>query len=257
MLTIFDPHLQAAGRSTLHLRLTGTPERPVLNGAIDIQDMSLGYSELPFRFSSLQGSISLEGERAVIRSLRGTSGGGTVNLSGFVTLVESPRFEVRADLSQARMRYPPSFTSVFDGSLRLSGGVEQAQISGDIVVHQMVLNENINFISKIIESSNPMPDQTVSVNSPIASKIRLNVRVTSAPPVQLQTPNFRLVGDIDLRLQGTVADPVQVGSIHFLSGESVFRGNRYTLVRGDMNMTNPFRTQAYLDLEAADPRAEL
>jgi translocation and assembly module TamB len=68
--------------------------------------------------------------------------------------------------------------------------------------------------------------------------------------VQLQTPNFRLVGDIDLRLQGTVADPVQVGSIHFLSGESIFRGNRYTLVRGDMNFTNPFRTQAYLDLEA-------
>jgi translocation and assembly module TamB len=148
------------------------------------------------------------------------------------------------------MRYPPSFTSVFNGSLRLNGGVEQAEISGDIVVHQMVLNENINFISKILESSNPMPDQTVSVNSPIASKIRLNVRVTSAPPVQLQTPNFRLVGDIDLRLQGTVADPVQVGSIHFLSGESIFRGNRYTLVRGDMNFTNPFRTQAYLDLEA-------
>ena len=249
LLTIFDPHLQAAGRSTLHLRLTGTPDRPVLNGSIDIQDMSLGYSELPFRFSNLQGTISLEGERAVIRSLRGTSGGGTVNLSGFVTLVESPRFEVRADLSQARMRYPPSFTSVFDGSLRLNGGVEHAEIAGDIVVHQMVLNENINFISKIIESSNPMPDQTVSVNSPIASKIRLNVRVTSAPPVQLQTPNLRLVGDIDLRLQGTVADPVQVGSIHFLSGESVFRGNRYTLLRGDMNMTNPFRTQTYLDLE--------
>jgi translocation and assembly module TamB len=251
LLTIFDPRLQAAGRSTLRMHLAGTPDHPALSGALDIQDMSLGYNELPFRFSNLQGSISLEGERAVIRSLRGTSGGGTVKLSGFVTLVEGPRFEVRAELSQARMRYPPSFTSVFDGNLRLSGGVEQSQITGDLVVHQMVLNENINFITKLMGSSNPMPDQAVGVNSPVASKIRLNVRVTSAPPVQLQTPNFRLTGDIDLRLQGTVADPVQVGSIHFLSGESIFRGNRYTLVRGDINFTNPFRTQAYLDLEAA------
>jgi len=88
-----------------------------------------------------------------------------------------------------------------------------------------------------------------AVTSPLASMIHLNVRVTSTPPVQLQTPNFRLMGDIDLRLQGTLADPVQVGSIHFLSGETVFRGNRYTLVRGDMNMTNPFRTQTYLDME--------
>lgn len=249
LLTVFDPNLQATGRSTLRLRLTGTPDRPMLNGAIEIQDMSLGYSELPFRFSNLQGTISLEGERAVIRSLRGASGGGTVSLSGFVTMADTPRFEVRADLSQVRVRYPTSFTSMFDGNLRLGGGVEEAQLQGDLIVRQMVLNENINFVAKIIESSNPLLDQRVGVTSPIASKIRLNVRVTSAPPVQLQTPSLRLVGDIDLRLQGTVADPVQVGSIHFLSGESVFRGNRYTLVRGDMNMTNPFRTQTYLDLE--------
>lgn len=249
LLTLFDPNLQASGRSALRLRLTGTPARPALNGTMEIQDVSLGYSELPFRFNNLQGTISLEGERAVIRSLHGTSGGGTVGFNGFVTLVESPRYEVRTELSQVRMRYPPSFTSVVDGNLHLGGGVEQAQLTGDLVVHHMVLNENINFISKIIESSGPVPDQPLSVTSPIASKIRLNVRVTSAPPVQVQTPNFRLAGDIDIRLQGTVANPVQVGSIHFLSGESVFRGNRYTLVRGDMNMTNPFRTQAYLDME--------
>jgi translocation and assembly module TamB len=250
VLTVFDPKLQTAGRSTLRLRLTGTPQHPMLNGAIDIQDMSLGYSELPFRFNNLQGTINLEGERAVISSLRGTSGGGTVNLTGFVTLAGSPRYEVRAALSQVRVRYPSSFTSVLDGNLRLGGDVDQAQLQGELVVHQMVLNENINIISKIIESSNALFEVPATITSPIASKIRLNVRVTSAPPVQLQTPNLRLVGDIDLRLQGTVANPVQVGSIHLLSGESVFRGNRYTLERGDISMTNPFRTQAYLDLEA-------
>ena len=216
---------------------------------MDIQDVSLDYKGLPLRFNNLQGAIKLEGERAVISSLHGVCGGGTVAISGFVTLAESPRFEVRANLSQVRMRYPPSFTSVFDGNLRLLGGIEQAELQGDLVVHQVVLNQNVNIISQIIESSNPLGEQLGAANSPVASKIRLNVRVTSNPPVQLQTRNLRLVGDIDLRLQGTVANPVQVGSVHFLSGETVFRENRYTLVRGDMTMTNPFRTQAYLDME--------
>ncbi len=71
LLTVFDPNLQATGRSTLRLRLTGTPDRPALNGTMDIQDVSLGYSDLPFRFNNLQGTINLEGERAVISSLRG------------------------------------------------------------------------------------------------------------------------------------------------------------------------------------------
>ena len=61
---------------------------------------------------------------------------------------ESARYEVRADLSQVRVRYPTSFTSVLDGNLRLAGGVDEAQLQGELVVRQMVLNQNVNFISQ-------------------------------------------------------------------------------------------------------------
>ncbi len=130
LLTVFDAKLLATGRSTVHLRLTGTPARPLMNGAMDIQDVNLDYNGLPFRFNNLQGIIRLEGERAVISSLHGTCGGGTVNINGFVTLAESARYDVRADLSQVRVRYPTSFTSVLDGNLRLAGGVDAGPIAG-------------------------------------------------------------------------------------------------------------------------------
>jgi translocation and assembly module TamB len=38
--------------------------------------------------------------------------------------------------------------------------------------------------------------------------------------------------------------------VHFLNGEAIFRGNRFTLSRGDLSLSNPIRTQATLDLEA-------
>jgi translocation and assembly module TamB len=217
---------------------------------LEVQDVSLGLGGLPFRFSNLQGTIQLEGERAVIRSLHGMSGGGTVDLGGFVTLQENPRFEVRADLDQVRVRYPPSFTSVVNGKLRLGGSPERGQLQGDLVVRQMFLNENVNWIAKLVESTSTFAEEPSAATSPLASKIHLNVRVTSAPPVRVQTPDLRVVGDIDIHVQGTLANPAQVGTIHLLSGEGVFRGNRYTLVRGDLSLTNPFRTQAYVDIEA-------
>jgi translocation and assembly module TamB len=61
---------------------------------------------------------------------------------------------------------------------------------------------------------------------------------------------MRLVADVEVRLQGTLANPVQVGTIHLLSGEGVFRGNRYRLIRGDLSLTNPLQTRPNLDLEA-------
>jgi translocation and assembly module TamB len=249
LLTLFDPTLQAAGQSALHLRVAGKPGRPVLNGTVEVNDVNVELKGLPLRFSSLKGFIGLEGERAVVRSLHGTSGGGTVDFSGFTTVAENPHFDLQADLNQVRVAYPADFTSVLDGRLHLAGTPERGEVQGDLIVRQMIVSQNANIIGKIIESSNAMAGLSGTASSPLASKIRLNVRVTSVPPVQVQTPNFRLVSDIDVRLQGSLTNPVQVGSVHFLSGETVFRGNRFTLVRGDINLTNPFRTQAYLDLE--------
>jgi len=59
-----------------------------------------------------------------------------------------------------------------------------------------------------------------------------------------------LTADVDVRVEGSLANPVDLGDVHFLDGEAVVRGNRFTLTRGDLNMTNPLRTQATLDLEA-------
>jgi translocation and assembly module TamB len=250
VLALVDPAIQASGHSALRLRVTGTPAHPQFSGTAEIQDVTLGIQGLPLTFNGLKGLISLEGERAVIRSLRGTGGGGGVAFSGFATLTENPRFELRADLNQVRIPYPTSFTSVLDGHLRLGGSAERSEVQGDLVIRQMIVRENGNLIAKFIESANPMSELPGASASPSASKIRMNVRVTSAPSVQIQTPDFRLVTDVDVRIQGTLANPVQVGSIHFISGETVFRGNRFTLLRGDVNLTNPFRTQAYLDLEA-------
>jgi translocation and assembly module TamB len=250
LLAAIDPHLQASGRSELHLRLTGTPARPALNGTMDVQDVNLSYGDLPFRFNNLQGTIQLNGDRAVIRTLRGVSGGGTVDFAGSLTLAETARYDVLANLNQVRVRYPPSFTSVLGGSLRLVGNADRGELQGDVVVRQMFLNERGSWLAKIIESANSFGEQPTVAASPLASKIRMNVRVTSSPPIRVETQDLRLVADVDVRIQGTLADPVQLGTIHLLSGEAVFRGNRYTLVRGDLSLTNRFRTQAYFDLEA-------
>ena len=250
LLTMFEPELQANGRSTLHVRVTGTPARPLVNGTLNVDNVGLESRGQPLRFSSLQGVIGFEGERAVIRSLHGTSGGGGVDFHGAVAYAGTPRFDLTADLSQVRLPYPDNFTSVLDGRLRLGGSAERAELRGDLLVRQMIPAPNINLIGKMIESSGPVSELPGAGSSAFGSKLRLNVRVTSVPPVQVRTPNFRLVGDIDVRLEGTVANPVQVGSIHFLNGDTVFRGNRFTLVRGDINLVNPLRTQAYLDLEA-------
>jgi translocation and assembly module TamB len=250
VLSLVDPGLQATGNAELKMHVSGTPSQPLLNGSVEIQGVNLRYGDLPFQLSGLKGTIRLEGQRATISSLRGMSGGGTITLGGAVTLAETPRFDLSADLEQARVRYPTDFTSLLNGNLRLEGTPERGFLHGELSVRQVVFTENVNWLTRMVEASNPFLEQPVGAPSPVASRIRLGVRVSSAPPVRIESQDLRLVADVDLRLQGTLASPAQVGTIHLVSGEAVFRGNRYKLNRGDINFTNPFRTQPTLDLEA-------
>jgi translocation and assembly module TamB len=248
-LNLFDPELQASGRSELSLRATGDPRHPLLHGTLSVQDVNLGYANLPLRLTGLQGEIALEGDRATVKSLHATSGGGTATITGFATLGGPMRFNVRTELSQVRVRYPEDFTSVLDGNLRLVGSPAHAQLGGELTVRQMFASENFNWLAWIGEAAGSAA-KPPRITSPYAARVRLNVQVGAAPAVRVEAHDLRLVGDIDLRLQGTLANPVQVGTIQLLSGEAVFRGNRYKINRGDISMTNPFRTQPIIDLEA-------
>lgn len=249
LLSLLASDVQATGESDLQLRIKGSLSEPQLSGEIQVKDVGLGYTDLPFRLNALNGTIKLEGERAVVSALKGTIGGGTVSLAGFLVLQHEPRYQIRAELSQVRVRYPAEFTSVLDGKLTLAGTTAQGQLNGDVVVRNLFANENLNLV-EFISGPSPFGGPSVSRPSPFASSISLNVSLSSLRPVRIETRDLRLVSDIDLHVQGTLANPVVVGNVYLRSGDAIFRGNRYTLTRGDISMSNPFRTEPVLDVQA-------
>jgi translocation and assembly module TamB len=250
ILSLLEPGLQASGQSRIKLSISGSPARPQMNGVVEIRDVGLEYPGMPFRLSNLNGEIQLEGERATLKSLRGISGGGTVTLDGFATLSLTPRVELRVGLNQVRVRYPLEFTSILSGNLRWEGTSDRSQLQGDLSLNQMLASESKPWLNQIMQTASPFQPSAPSTTSPLANSIRLNIRVASPAQVRLQVQDLRLTADVDVRVQGSLANPVELGVVHFHNGEATVRGHRFTLTRGDLSLTNPFRTQATLDLEA-------
>ncbi len=250
LLSLLDPSLQATGGSQLKVHLGGTPAHPFLQGSMTIRDVSVSYSDLPIRLSGLNGSVRLQSDRAVISSLRGVIGGGEVSLSGYVTLQSLPRLEIRARLRQVRVRYPRDFTSVLGGGLVLAGTLQHAEVTGEVAVQNLFVSPNFNLLALIGGPNNHLPAAATAAAPSLASRIGLNIRVSSPQGVRLETRDVHLVADVDLHIQGTLADPVALGDVHARSGNAIFQGNRYTIARGDLSMNNPFRTEPILDLEA-------
>ncbi|MCL2660553.1 MAG: translocation/assembly module TamB, partial [Acidobacteriaceae bacterium] len=96
---------------------------------------------------------------------------------------------------------------------------------------------------------------TGSVSAPLdpnapANRVRLDVRVTSAPQLDFQNTFAKLAGSVDLTLRGTLASPSVLGRIQVTEGSATFAGTKYQLQRGDIYFTNPVAINPTIDLDA-------
>jgi translocation and assembly module TamB len=119
-------------------------------------------------------------------------------------------------------------------------------LSGSILVTRFGIGQNVDLaaFSGMGGVSAP-PDPSAPSN-----RIRLDVRVTSAPQLDFQNAFAKLAGTVDLTIRGTVATPSILGRIQITDGSATFAGQKYQLQRGDIFFSNPVRIDPTIDIDA-------
>ncbi len=250
-MTLFqslNPKILARGRLGVSLNASGTIEQPVLQGRLDVKDTFLSHNDFPSGLSDLNGVLVFDRNRIQIQNLSGTTGGGTITLSGLASYDHGvAQLDVGATAKGVRLRYPPGVSSTANANLRLTGTSNSAVLSGDVVVTKLAVTPGFDFAAYIERSRQNI---TFTQADSLASKLHLDVHVSTTPELQMQTAIARLSGNADLRLRGTADRPVVLGRAEVLEGEISFNGNKYQLERGDVTFANPAKTQPVIDLQA-------
>jgi translocation and assembly module TamB len=221
----------------------------VLQGRLAVKDTFVSHNDFPSGLSDLNGVLLFDRDRVQIEKLSGTTGGGTISLTGSATH-QSGVFllDLGANAQGVRLRYPPGVSSTANADLRLTGTTNSAVLSGDVTVTKLAVTPGFDFGAYIQKS------RQTAVFRPgdsLGGRLRLDVHVTTTPELQMQTAIARLSGNADLRVRGTADRPVILGRVEVLEGEISFNGTKYRLERGDVTFANPAKTQPIIDLQAA------
>jgi len=250
-MTLFqslNPKILARGTLGVNLTTSGTLSDPVLQGRLEVKNTSVSHNDFPSGLSDLNGVLQFDRNQIQIENLSGTTGGGTVKLTGSTTYQDGIFvLDFGATAQGVRLRYPPGVSSTANADLRLTGSSNAAVLSGDVVVTKLAVTPGFDFGAYIERSR-----QTVflSDSESLESRLKLDVHVTTTPELQMQTAIARLSGDADLHVRGTAERPAILGRVEVLEGEIDFNGNKYNLERGDVTFANPSKTQPVIDLRA-------
>ena len=248
LLQSLNPKILARGTLAINLTGSGTMQEPVLQGRIDVKNTFISHNDFPSGLSDLNGVLLFDRDRIQIQNLSGTTGGGTIALSGSANYDHGViQLDVGAAAHGVRMRYPPGVSSTANANLRLTGSSNAAVLSGDVVITKLAVTPGFDFGAYFEKTRQTV---TFTQTDSVANRLRLDVHVATTPELQMQTAVARLSGNADLRLRGTADRPVILGRVEVLEGEISFNGNKYQLERGDVTFVNPAKTQPVIDLQA-------
>jgi translocation and assembly module TamB len=244
----FYPGLLSYGTLGVEMGLSGTWERPMQVGQVTVRDAGVSFTDLPNGLSNINGTLVFNENRLQVQTLAANTGGGALNIGGFISYQNGIYFDLTARGKDVRLRYPPGLSAAADADLRYSGTPKASLLSGDILVTRFGVNPRFDFALYLATTKNAPTGP--SANS-LLDNMRIDVHVTSTPELRVETELAKIAGDADLRFRGTLARPTVLGRVNIAEGDIFFNSTKYRLERGDISFNNPVRIEPVLNVEAS------
>jgi translocation and assembly module TamB len=243
------PLLDAHGAADVRVSVEGTISSPTIIGRVGFQDASAVYDDFPTGLSHVTGEVVFDRSRALFDNVAAQSGGGNLTLRGSVSYGDGPfRFDVDAIAPHMRIRYPEGMSWLAGGTMHLSGTSDGAVLSGNIQVERLLFAQNVDFATLLTASQGSV--QGPATTSAFLRNLQFDIGAGTAPNARMEWTGAHVEMEGTMRLRGTWERPILLGNIHLLNGDMTFRDNKYTLSRGDIIFSNPFRLDPILNVEA-------
>lgn len=246
LLQGYNPNVIAYGPANFTVNVGGNLAHPQMSGQVDLVDAGISLLDLPNGLSHINGTLAFVQDRVQIQKLTAQTGGGQLNVGGFLAYRNGLYFDLTATGKDVRLRYPPGVSASADASLRYTGSAKASLLTGDVVVTRFGMNPNFDFANYLTQSRKAAGLSTLN---PFLDNLRLDVHITSTPELRVETSLAKLSGDLDLHLRGTAARPTLLGRVNIAEGDISFQGTKYRLERGDVSFTNPVTIEPVINTE--------
>ena len=234
----------SSGQVNVEMQAKGSRTHPAIHGRVRIVNAVYTSDDLPVGIESLNGDISVDGNRLQIAKLSGTAGGGTISVAGSAIYGQNSSFSLALDANSVRVRQN-GVRAVVDANLFLSGATTASTLGGRVTVHTLSFNQGADLAEIAGQFSN---DNTVPDTSSLANNVKLSVAVQSAEDLNLASGQVSIAGSASLNAVGTLANPIILGRISLTSGEVFFLGKRFEIQSGTIAFANTVRTEPVVSL---------
>ena len=252
MLGAFSRDVVTGGIATLDLKMTGSAHDPLITGQAAFKGGSMIVRDPRLAISDVQGVVDMTRDRLQLRDITGNANGGTLRIAGDVRYRDFSPTGGMISLAGRGLAFeiPSGLRTEVDTDLQLVLAQTMPSLDGRVTILRGSYRTPISLTGQLLSSvevrSAAPPDEA---EPGLASRLLLGLTVASAEDIVVDNNYGRLELGSNLRIIGTLAQPVFAGRLTFQEGGEVLLGERtYRVRRGTVDFTNATRTEPNIDL---------
>lgn len=250
--TLFTKELEySRGKAYMAVMLSGDWLEPRVRGALTIKDGALKSRTLSQRVEKVNIGLFLNEKQILMEQFEGAIGGGTIKGTGRMELsgLRLGQFGMNFIVSNARFTYPEGFSSTIDANLFLQGDAKSKFAKGDILIKKGEYKRRVEWKSALLEFQKAR--QPAKGEVPVFGDTALNIQIHGKENIWINNNTAKLPLEADIILKGTINRPIIVGKVEAIEGEVYFRKNRFKVISGRVDFTDPEKINPVFDIHAS------
>ncbi len=223
---------------------------------LTLEDFAYTIPENGQHLHDVGGKIGLEGSKIIIKELIGQLDTGSFKIGGSVVLDGyAPRnIELNSQVRSLPITIPGMMDLTVDAETVLNASLDQSSLKSDVIIidgtyyKDVQVNLLTGVIERILPKQNLDKGQFIPTPWPFMKNMALDVAIKRRGDVKVENNVAELTLNPDLRIIGTLINPILTGRIAVTDGTVTFENNDFTVSKGDIDFLNPYKTQARADI---------
>ena len=252
MLSAFSRDVATTGRAAFDVKVTGLADQPLVDGRMSIDNGGLVVREPRLAITDLQGTVTFARDALQFGNITANANGGTLRVTGSV---QYPKFAIAGGSIEISGRglaveVPEDLRTEIDADLRLELSEKAPTLAGSLTVLRGSYREPVSLAAQLLTGVQTQSAVAASTTEAgFFDRVLLDIDVKTAEALVLDNNYGQLDVAANLRIVGTVAEPVPTGRLTIGEGGNVFLGGRtYDVVRGTVDFTSATRVEPTIDL---------
>ncbi len=236
-------------------RVTGAAGSPRLAAELVVADAGLTVVALGQRIEAIGGRMEVTHTELRLSALKGKVGNGTFNLNGRMAVEDYRPGEaaLQFDAAAIPIEIPGTLDMLISSRLTLSGTIEAAVVKGEISLLEGSYHKNVDLslmtgIQSLATKRREVEAAPAAGQTPHLDRIALDIGITARHPFLVQNNLADLEIRPDMRLTGTLQDPILNGRSEIETGTVTYSKTVFDIHKGIIDFNNPYRIEPSFDL---------